>query len=82
MASYVNVPVDELQIDDRVQNLGTLVRDVTDHDSLEGYVVAVFERRGEENLILRKSGTLMKVRVADSTYAEDSSTHFRTPELP
>jgi len=70
MSSYVNVTIDELQIDDRVRNLGRLVSDVTDHDMLEGYIVAMFELRGEESIIVRKSGTIVKVRVEDDRYAE------------
>lgn len=66
MSAYVNVSVDDLQIGDCVPKLGRLCQNISDHPTLEDYVVAVFERRDEEKVVLRRTGTIMQVRVSGS----------------
>jgi hypothetical protein len=73
MGSYVHVAIDDLNIDDFVRKMGKVVQ-VSEHPTLEDYVVVVFERDGEETPAMRKSGTLVQVRVEDERYACGCST--------
>lgn len=65
MSTYVNVSAEDLNIGDLVKGKGRLARDVTEHDTLEGFLVAVFERRGEERIVLIQSDATFQVRCAD-----------------
>lgn len=65
MSTYVTVNAEDLQISDLVKGRGRLARDVEEHTKLEGFVVAVFERRGVESVLILRADAEMQVRLID-----------------
>lgn len=65
MSTYIHVTADELHIGDLVKGRGKLARDVEEHTALEGYIVAVFERKGEEKVAILRADATMQVRCSD-----------------
>lgn len=65
MSTYVTVDAEDLNIGDLVKGRGRLARDVEEHTALEGFVVAVFERRGVESVLILRADAEMQVRLSD-----------------
>ena len=63
--SYVHVAAEDLQIGDLVRGRGRLACNVTDHDTRPGYVVAIFEKKEEETLVVLRADSTMRVRCED-----------------
>ena len=63
MSTYVTVNAEDLQIGDLVKGRGRLARDVEEHTRIDGYIVAVFERRGEERIQILLADAEMQVRL-------------------
>ena len=63
MSSYVNVRVEDLNISDLVKGQGKLIRDVVDHETLEGFVTAVFERKGMDHVKILRAKQTVQVRI-------------------